>query len=41
MKKKTRGEYKIKKEWLNKLDLYIIKLEKEKKEEDKKEEDKK
>ena len=36
---KKRGEYKIKKEWLKKLDLYIIKLEKEK--EDKKEEDKK
>jgi hypothetical protein len=36
---KKRGEYKIKKEWLSKLDLYIIKLEKEK--EDKKEEDKK
>lgn len=38
--KKKRGEYKIKKEWLNKLELYIIKLEKEKSE-DKKEEDKK
>ena len=36
---KKRGDYKIKKEWLAKLDLYIIKLEKEK--EDKKEEDKK
>lgn len=36
---KKRGEYKIKKEWLAKLDLYIIKLEKEK--EDKKEEEKK
>lgn len=38
--KKKRGDYKIKKEWLTKLDMYIIKLEKEKSE-DKKEEDKK
>ncbi|CAB4153499.1 hypothetical protein UFOVP639_5 [uncultured Caudovirales phage] len=38
--KKKRGDYKIKKEWLAKLDIYIIKLEKEKSE-DKKEEDKK
>ena len=38
--KKKRGDYKIKKECLAKLDIYIIKLEKEKSE-DKKEEDKK
>lgn len=37
--KKKRGDYKIKKEWLTKLDIYIIKLEKEKSE-DKKEENK-